>query len=223
MLFGCQSSTPITIVDIGRMDRMTLGSQIEKINQLNPQVLAVDIFFYNDSLENDVNLEKAFSQITNGIQVIQLLAFRPESNQWDSIRASHSKFNLGSAGYANLITKEDRILDPKILLQQYHQDQVVSSFAYIIAERSYGVKKEYKNMIDKAFEIQVKHLGQGYQIINNRDLLSDDFDSDLITDRIVIFGNVSENEDYYFVNSLKTRGLSGVEIHASFVSRLIDY
>jgi len=223
ILFSCQSSTPITIVDIGSMDRTMLGLQIEKINKMNPRVLALDIFFYNDSLEKDMNLERAFSQISNGIQVTQLLDFKPESNQWDSIQTSHPKFNLGKAGYANLIIKVDRILDPIILLQQYSNNQVVSSFCYVIAESSYGVKKEYQNLIDKAFEIPVKHLGKGYEIINLQDLLSNNFDSDLIKDRIVMLGNVAENEDFYYVNSLKTRGLSGVEIHASYVSRLIDY
>ncbi len=222
IIVGCKSKEDlITIVDIGKNDRIKIGKQLRIINGFSPELVALDFYLVPDSLEKDTIIVKELAKIHNTVQVVGLYNFHEELDTWDSLNVSHSKFKVTDRGYSNLIG-DNSVVDGTLPMQQSYLDKEYYSFAYVIAKNSFGVKSKYRDSGREEVGFDLDDVKGNYTLISSDDLFSGNFRPEDLTGKIVIMGYMGEAEDFFYVDRLRTEKVNGVEIHAAIVSELID-
>jgi hypothetical protein len=135
----------ITIVDIGKNDRIELGKQLRIINDNSPKLVGLDFFLVPDSLDKDSILVKELLRTKNAVQVVGLHDFDSASKTWKNLEVSNSKFKASFHGYSNITTTDDSIFVRALPLKQSYKNSFVPSFSYVIAENYSSVKNQYRN------------------------------------------------------------------------------
>jgi len=211
----------VTIIDIGKSDRLELGRMIRIIKQHSPKIIGLDFFLVPDSLAKDSILVKELSTTPNIVQVVGLYSSSGLYNDFDSIKLNHPKFGVTKHGFDNLTT-EDSIFIPEMPMQQSYGAEDIHAFSYVIAENSFGVNDEFK---DHGYdEVPMRfhyYLGIRYDLITNRGLLSGNFKKDQIDGKIVLMGYMHGNENFYYTDLRRSMKIYGVEIHAALIEELI--
>jgi CHASE2 domain-containing sensor protein len=223
---GCteKESVTITIVDIGRLDRVGIAKELSIINKYSPRVIGLDFLLTTDSLDKDIPLSEELAKTQNMIRATKLHNNEPfETTKWDSLEQYHPKFRFGNQGFTNVVTTDDMVIIRELPMRQYFRDNTEVAFSYLIATH-YDfdrIKPKYKNG-DEDFSFDNDSFGHYFKIISVKDLLSEKFDKNDLTDKIVLMGHVSDKEDWFYLDDSKTKKISGVEIHASVIRELLD-
>jgi CHASE2 domain-containing sensor protein len=223
--FGCKKSDPsmmITIVDIAYLDRVGIANLLEIINKYSPKVVGLDFMLTTDSLTKDELLKEQLAQVKNLVQSSILHGYRDTFNYWDSLETYHSKFGHRDAGFTNITISADSVFVPELPMRQYYRDQEVMSLSYVIAERAFGVDAAFRDGQDRDFYFDQSKIGKYFTVITPEQLLEEKFNSSDLDGKIVILGHVSDDEDCFFIDTEKTRRISGVEIQASLVSQILS-
>lgn len=224
-LLSCTPRKPIiTIVDIGRNNRLEIGRQLRIINKYTPKLIALDFFLGQDSLGRDSILVKEMNRSTVIIQGVGLHQTRNyrRRNGWDSLDISNPKFRTTEFGFLNLTT-EDSVLVNELPMMQSFGRIPVYAFAYVIAQKSYGVKQQFIRESPEPINLELRNLGNNYKFISIKNLASGNFEPDDLRNRIVLMGYVGDKEDFNYTDKGKTRKINGVEVHAAIVEELLDF
>lgn len=222
MLSGCsEKETVITIVDIGHNNRVELGKQLRIIKQFSPKLVALDFYLVPDSLDRDSILVKELETIKNTVQVVGLHDFREPIAEWDSLEVSHPKFNVSNHGFANLAS-DDSVLIGKLPMMQRIFSIPIYSFSYVIAENSFGVKEKFRNTGEEEISFDMNRLGKNYKLITADELFSGRVRKEDIADKIVLMGYLGDKEDFFYLDSTRTKKVNGVEVHAAIIDEIID-
>lgn len=225
IILGCkeQEPAPITIVDIGTLDRVGIARELNIINKYSPRVVAFDILFTTDSLENDDELIEALSKTPNVVVAAALHGNHPEDiTRWDSLEQCHPKFNIADHGFSNLTITDDSVIVRELAMRQHHKHQTERAFSYAVAAKydQAKIKSEYKTgYADFVFEND--SFDYKFKIISIKDLLEENFDKNDITGKIVLMGYVGNNEAFY-LNNDRTKKISGTEIQACLIREILD-
>jgi CHASE2 domain-containing sensor protein len=223
---SCQErESVITIVDIGYLDRNGIAQELNIINQHSPKIVGLDFLLTTDSLDKDTNLEEAIANTRNVVQAVVLHDFIERSNYWEDLEVPHSKFRHGNIGFSNFTITDDSICVPGLPMRQYHNETLVYAFSYAIAKNSFGVKAH----AEAHHEHEIKDLyfpqnaiGRYFKVLSMKDLLTGNFKESDFKNKIVLMGHVTDNESSFFQNRERTRRISGVEIQASFIERILN-
>ena len=221
---GCQErESVITIVDIGRNNRLEIGKQLRIINQFSPKIVALDFFLVPDSLSQDTILVKELNRITNSVQVVALHDFNEPLDCWDSLEISHSKFTISNYGFANITTtEEDTTFVRELPLKQCFNGKWVYSFSYVVAENSFGVKTKYRNSGTTGIKFDLSNIGNYFNIISREDLDNGEFNKSDFDGKIVILGYIGNDDDHFKVDGLGQMSINGVIIQAAIINEIID-
>jgi len=223
---SCTEKEPvtITIVDIGRLDRVGIAKELSIINKYSPRVIGLYFLLTTDSLNKDIPLSVELARTARMIQATKLHNNDPfEITKWDSLEQYHPKFRFGNQGFSNVKATDDMVLVRELPMRQYYRDDTEFAFSYVIATH-YDfdrINPKYKNG-DEDFSFDNDSFGHYFKIISVNDLLSENFDSKDLTDKIVLMGHVSDQEDSFFLDDKRTKRISGVEIHASIIRKILD-
>jgi CHASE2 domain-containing sensor protein len=219
---GCVDRKPvITIIDIGRNNRIELGRQLRTIKKYSPKIIALDFYLVPDSLDRDSVLVKELMEIENTVQIVGLHDLYKPYCIWDSLEVSDPKFKVSNLGFANLTT-EDSILVKELPMRQSFNSEHIYSFSYAVAENSFGVKNKFKNTGDKAQKLKLNGLGRNFKLITRDELFSGKVNAEDLKDKIVIMGYIGEKEDYFYLDKRKTKRINGVEVHAAIIGEIIN-
>ena len=211
----------ITIVDIGHLDRNGLAREIKIISEYEPRVIALDLLLTTDSLEKDDDLKEQLSRIDNIVQACKLHSSSDYENDWDSLETYHSKFTVRNYGYTNITTSEDGSFVRELPMRQTFEERSIPSFSYITAERSFGVKRIYKDADTDYYRFSPDDFRKKFKIISVTDVMKRNFEKNDLFDKIVILGFVGRDEDKFIVEDENIL-INGVEIQACFVSAIVD-
>ena len=223
VVLGCKSpeGPSITIVDIGKNNRIELGRQLRIINKYSPKLIVLDFFLDNDSLSVDSILVKELAKSAPTVQATAVHNFDEQLNSWDSLEVSHSKFKVTYKGYSN-ITVDDSIFIPRLPMRQLFRDDTVLSLSYLAAKNTYGVKKKYAESGTKDVPLLVERYRRRIKIIARESLSAGKFKEMDIRGKIVVMGYVGKLEDNFYLDKERSRRISGAEIQACIIQQVMD-
>lgn len=124
----------IVLVNVGFLPREGIAELIEIVNEDQPKVIGMDVFFRDLKPENplgDSALIRAFSKVSNLVLVSKLYG-NEEEKKIDSITYSHPFFTrYAKSGFANLHTKgEDHFMVARYYIpKEIYNGQLQRSFA----------------------------------------------------------------------------------------------
>lgn len=219
-----KESFPITIVDIGHMDRNGIAKELSIINKYSPRVIGLNFLLTYDSLDKDIPLSNKLSRTKNMIQATKLHNNDPfEITKWDSLEQYHPKFRFGNHGFSNMTITDDSVIVRELPMRQYYKDETEFAFSYLIAiQYNFDeVNSKYKNG-DNDFSFNKKSFGRYFKVISVNDLLTENFDKKDLTDKIVLMGHVSDTEDSFYLDNKRTKRISGVEFQACIIKEILD-
>lgn len=219
-LVACSKPHPVTIVAIGHSSRTQLGQQIQVLSKYEPRILGLDFFLVPDSLNGDTAIVNALNRITNTIQVVGLHTYYEMFQAWDSLEISHPKFLVGGIGYANLSSVDSVILSENPMSQRWH-DSTIHSFGYAVALASEGISNSHRHESDSSIKLDMRTLRQNYNLIMPEQVLSGTFNPDLVKGKIVLMGYLGDDDDYFYLDSLRHSKINGVEVHAALINKLL--
>ncbi len=222
---GCGSrESIITIVDIGKSDRQGIAQILVATNKHSPKVVGLDFLLSTDSLDKDQQLVRILSEMKNVVEAAAL--HKNDSSMpdtWNSLERYHEKFRFGEYAFSNITITEDSVIVDELPMRQFYKNEPVYAFCYMVA-RMYDEKqigRRYNNFEDD-ITFPRGTIDRHFKIIRAGDLLAGDFDPKDIDGKIVLMGYVGRDEDSLYLNRWKTKKISGVEIHASFVRAILD-
>ena len=214
----------ITIVDIAKLDRNGVAKELSIINKYSPKVIGLDFLLTTDSLQKDVLLAKELSK-TKHLVAATMLHNNDEkmTNRWDSLEQYHPKFRFGTSGFSNITTTDDTVIVNELPMRQYFKNDRIYAFSYMVAKMydEERIKSKYKND-DRDFLFAEGTLGRRFKVISVKELLSGNFDKNDLKGKIVLLGHVSDSEDSFYLDETKTKKISGVELHASFIREILE-
>ncbi|WP_339810649.1 CHASE2 domain-containing protein [uncultured Imperialibacter sp.] len=221
----------VTIINIGKTDRVSLGQQLAVVNKCSPKVIGLDIFLLKDSLAKDSIIVRELKNARQVVHIFKPEGYNQQTNEFDELIYPHPKFqaNSYSYGFANLIVENQatgnippalRTIDKSYVAQMKLGDKIFNSFSYELAAKAYGVKDKYQNKPDELFEIMPTLQMDSITIIDYKDLLLGNFDSASLQNKIVLFGYVGNEEDQFAMKDGSVH--NGIEIHAAVVREIMS-
>lgn len=242
----------VVMVNVGLESRAGIAMIIDSINQHNPAVIGVDVFFdfpKEDTL-GDLMLMDALGKVENLVMVTKLL-YNPESDEFDSLRTSYPWFTWNAdSAHANLITDAETQDDLKmcrtftpILTTSYGLDQ--EAFAVRLA--SYVDADIAQNFVDRGNEVEVINyrgnvldygatkFGTKYYALDVYDVFNGNYTPDIIEGKVVIICFLGEylgdqkNFEDKFITPLNEKYIGrtfpdmyGGVVHANIVSMILN-
>lgn len=223
---GCKDKpSVITIIDIGKNDRLKIGEQLKIVHALSPKLIGLDFFLVPDSSDRDSIIVNQLNKSKKVIAVVGLQNFNDSLNYWNDLKKSHEKFKITDEGFANL-TGIDLVVDNSIPVWSTHKDDILYSFSYMVALNSFGLKSKYKETRGMEIPFDFNLANKNYTIINQQDFLIGNFKKEDIANKIILLGYIGNDEDYFFLSFLnknRNNKINGVELHAMMINELIDY
>ena len=211
----------ITIIDIGNASRPEIGRLMREVAAQRPEIIGMDFFLVNDSLERDTVIAAAMDRYDRTIQVVALHRFNPDFYLWDSLEVSHSKFRPGGIGFANIFLK-DSVLVNAVPMQQIWNDSIIPAFGLAIARKIGRVDARYAEGGFEDLEFPVDRIGRNYNRLQLSDILSGDFKKVELEGKIVLLGYLGPDDDIYYIDEDRNKRASGVEIHAAILEEALD-
>ncbi|MGE5621148.1 MAG: CHASE2 domain-containing protein [archaeon] len=230
--------TSIVIVNVGNLDRAGIAAQLDSINNHNPKVIAIDIFFWKEKdPAQDAYLSDAISRCRNLTMVSMLSRYNEDKESYDTLAFSLRKFTKNAeTGFANFPEDEKggfrtiRSFKPFA----YCKNKKEEAFAVKIVEMA--DKNKYNDFLERNNESEIINYRGNFNkfyFLDTYAIFDSTTDLSLLKDKIVLIGYMGENlntkvlEDIFFTPlNEKYAGRSypdmyGVAVHANIVSMLM--
>jgi CHASE2 domain-containing sensor protein len=222
----------ITIVNIGHLNREELSMLIDAVGAVKPKVMGLDAYFdgardpYQDSL-----LSESFKRNKNLI-VGRKLVLSGKDGDTARITGDYIK-TAWKYAHVNIFTDSlstIRTFEP--FFEDYKHDKYTFFATALVKEYDTVAYKKLEKKGAKKVVINYTRNVDRYSIISAEELMTGQFDSSLIFNRIVLLGYVNldpndlEDKKFTPMNSRfagKTiPDLNGVYIHANIISMALD-
>lgn len=238
----------IVIVNIGHLNRAGIAEQVKILNQYNPKLIAIDVFFRNvGNRRHDSLLSQAFSEVDNLVLASKLAVYNKEQSVFDTLETSHPMFNQhAETAFANFITgakeqdqfKTCRTFTPK----ETTKDGEEVAFAVKICQIYAPKKAEDFLDRDNGYEVinysgnvlyEEGDFAHMFSALDVEDVLKENFVPEMIENKIVIMGYMgadfndkSWKDKFYTPMNLDYAGkanpdMFGVVVHANIVSMIL--
>lgn len=234
------TDTNIVIVNIGQLDRSGIAELINKIENEDPAVIAVDALFTDlKDPRGDLALKEAVSNSKNIVLAAGLVQSKnkhADDHHPAEIQTPNTFLGNVNYGTVTLIADKGTTIRHFESFSNEGQGHIVPSFA-----------AEIVGLYDKSAFQKLKDRNKTKEIINYKgnlgtfmhldhpDILNSTADLNILTGKIVILGYLNEHiglindlEDIYFtpvnpVFSGRTNpDMKGVVIHANIISMILD-
>ncbi|MEO1049040.1 MAG: CHASE2 domain-containing protein [Bacteroidota bacterium] len=251
------ADTAITLVNIGNISRGQIAQQISIISRYEPKIMGFDSFFSSPKQDTlgDLSLSFTLSATDNMVMVSKLLQsdsltkVATGEEIYDSLKRSHPMFRQNVyEGFANLETDADYQQDFKTCRRfpptrdlngkPRYAFGVRLAMAYDSAQAKKFLKRnntwETINYRGNAADyFQRTNFGTMFTALDVEDVLTENFDSSVVKDKIVIFGYMGDNfldtdweDKFHTPMNKKYAGkanpdMYGVVIHANIVSMIL--
>ena len=230
-------STPvdrrIVIVNIGHLDREEIAYLIEKATSMGPRIMGLDSYFNGPrDPHKDSILRSTFEKTKNLVVVSRINSEHLHHTKEFELMPDYFDSAIHERGYANVIGEEAgtiRLYSPfeKIEKEKY------PSFTSVLLDK-YD-KEAFEKLEKRHRQVEVINYARRtrqYQIVEPEDLMTDNVDTGMLKDKIVLLGYVNENpydiEDKFFTPmnekfaAKSTPDMNGIVIHANILSMALD-
>lgn len=230
--------TNIILVNNGHLNRKQIAGMIEIINSYDPKVVAIDAMFRADKgEEQDAPLEIAFANTDNLVLAVELYKNDSDSEGWDTVRTSNSKFNKHAIpGYVNMYEDPDNFRTVRMITtsQVVASDTLLSFSAQTIMQYAPKKAKSYLARGNETEVINYKRNIDKYITFNYTDIYKQVEELKKIKGKIVIIGYLGpkpgelSREDIFFTPmNPKYVGKSkpdmyGAVVHANVMSMILE-
>lgn len=233
----------IVLINIGNLDREGIAEEVNIINQFQPKVVGVDVFFRKKaSPEGDKKLVEALSKVSNLVMVSKPFNFNEKTSQYEGVQTSDSIFLSNcSLGSATFITNSEQQEDIKICrtFNPYfsikgQDNQLAFGVKLVQLYKGESVIKFLKRKNEFETINYRGNLGVKFAYLDVENVFNYNFTPDLIKDKIVIFGYLGSYvghpswEDKFFT-PLNSRYIGranpdmfGAVIHANIASMILN-
>lgn len=231
--------TNIVIVNIGNLTREGIAAQIAKINQYNPKVIGLDIFFYDrkDSL-GDLALSEELSRCKNLVMVNRVDEYDHISNSYRKVVSSDDIFDrFASLGFANLPDESGNSFRTIRRFMPFvkSKDSDLMSFACKVAEKANPTAVEELKKRGNELEI-INYRGnyQKFYFLDAADIFIPETDLSFLKNKIVLLGFMGQSLDektfsdmFFTPLNKKYSGktfpdMYGIVIHANIISMILN-
>jgi CHASE2 domain-containing sensor protein len=240
----------IVLVNVGDINRVGIAEQIRVINQYNPKVIGLDLLLNepHDDLEDSIFLETIKS--VENLVIGQKLLYNPTTDEFDYSIGPNERFKgVGELAFVNLITGAKHQDDLKVCRSFPPQEKLrgrkqlafsVKLASYVSKEKvdkflARGNNVEYINYKGNILDFGATEFGTRYYALDVMDVIAENFEPEIIKDKIVIFcylgdylGDRQTIEDK-FITPLNSKyvGKTGQDmfggvIHANIVSMVLQ-
>ncbi len=236
--------TTIVLVNIGHATRGEIAYILERINQHDPAVVGMDVFFNQPKDEfDDVRLVQAL-QSTKNLVMVSRVAFRNDSadlnEQFDTLITSHPMFMQGArTGFANLVIDNNTfMMCREAVLRDSCAGREEPSFALMVAQvvSPEAAARARRRPIQKEVINYHGNVNAFYHIDVNQ-ALDPEVDLSIVKNKIVLLGYMGANfgskslEDIFFTPmnehyvGRSFPDMHGVVVHANTLGMILrgDY
>lgn len=242
----------VVLVNMGIVSRGELGVMLKIISQYNPACIGIDSFFYfpkEDTL-GDMTLVEGLASVPNLVMAEKLL-FHPEDPAQDSIAYSWEVFNsfADANAFVNLITGAQVQEDLKMCRAFLPKYDINGSMrvAFAVKLASYLDSTAAADFLSRNNEVEVINyrgnvldygatkFGTTFAALDVNDVFTENFTSDMIEGKIVIFcylgkylGDRESLEDKFYTPLNETYvgrafpDMYGGVVHANIVSMVLN-
>jgi CHASE2 domain-containing sensor protein len=225
---------------------LTLAKVIRKIKQGKPKVIGLDLFRDIPLGKGNEELVKELQK--TDIPIIGTCGVYDDED--DPSIAPPPSLSIKQIGYADLLTDKDGIIRRQLLAVDTKTVNNTKCFAnkslaiflslYYLGEQGFSIKDNILQIENTQFLRLKPNSGgyhnldsKGYQILFNprksrqtapmfsvTQILDNNFDLNLIKDKIVLIGVTAESAGDY--HNTINHTISGVEVHAQMISQILD-
>jgi len=220
------------LAEFGRFGGWSRQIMADAINILNsdedykPAVIAVDIFYIEESNDTEADLNLAAAAENGGNVVLvansvirQDMGLRAVIDHIETpypALAAHTAYGL-----ANAITDSDNYIRRATLKAPYRNDYVYS-FPYEVYKAYTGDELDFAETHGTAYIAYSQKPG-GYYTMSLAEIFAEDFQPDFFADCIVFIGPYAPGMmDAYYTPVSNRVQMYGVEIHANVTQMLLD-
>lgn len=230
--------TNIVLVNIGYLGREAIAEEINRINEHEPAVIAIDAMFFTEKApEVDSTFADAMSRVKNMVLVAKLENPNDTDQSFDSLSVPAPRLlPYVTPAYANLITegideyRTARIFAPTKKVK----DSTVKAFAVTIAEKFRP--EQTKKFLARNNDVEVINYSRddrGYRMLDYSDVFSGNIPFSL-KGKIVLMGymgtvlGASDWTDKFFTPLNATfvgktpPDMYGVIVHANIISMIME-
>jgi CHASE2 domain-containing sensor protein len=218
------------IVDMnGCSDRDTIAKYIEMISSASPKAIGVDVLFAKKIIGiadkytlydcSDTNLIRVLSETPN-LVVVNSLESPIDWKQYQKKQESFSECidKPLHSGFSKLVVDSGYAVScRKFADYMFFNKDTVKSFASVIAQ--IAMPKEYKVLIHRKDTITyINYNNNDFEEIQATDTETLSEQLDLLRDKIVLFGDLSDEFDKH-ITPINPK-MSGIKIHAYILSTI---
>jgi CHASE2 domain-containing sensor protein len=224
----------VVIVNTGYLDRAELGFLIETVNAYQPKVIGLDIFFEGErEPEKDSILREAFKKTKNLVAV----SVAESDGHHVTIRKNHFDSVLPKRGYANLVGEDVGTIRYYVPFDQINgkkYPQITSAIVKEYNETAYNkLEKRHKEVETINYTRTIDNENKKkYQVIEPDDLYTNNVDSNVLRNKIVLLGYVNldpnniEDKKFTPMNhkfyGKQHPDMNGIIVQANIISMVLD-
>jgi CHASE2 domain-containing sensor protein len=225
----------IVVVNTGDLDRAQLGFLIEKVNEYNPKVIGLDIFFDGPREPGkDSILKSVFARTKN---LVAVSVSYPTEHGEIKIRENYFDSVLPKRGYANLVAEDVgtiRYYAPFEEIDGKRYPQITSAIVKEYNDTAYHrLEKRHKQVETINYTRAVNDEDKKkYQIIEPEDLYNDMVLKSQLEGKIVLLGYVNldpnniEDKKFTPMNhkfyGKQHPDMNGIIVQANIISMVLD-
>ena len=225
----------IVVVNTGDLDRAQLGFLIEKVNEYNPKVIGLDIFFDGPREPGkDSILKSVFARTKN---LVAVSVSYPTEHGEIKIRENYFDSVLPKRGYANLVAEDIgtiRYYAPFEEIDDKRYPQITSAIVKEYNDTAYHrLEKRHKQVETINYTRAVNDEDKKkYQIIEPEDLYNDMVLKSQLEGKIVLLGYVNldpnniEDKKFTPMNhkfyGKQHPDMNGIIVQANIISMVLD-
>ena len=231
--------TNIVLVNIAHLSRAQIGELVSIINEFNPKVIGLDVFFRSKKdFEDDIQLIMSLSQVENLVMVSELVSPIEGGACFDSLATSHPQFNqFATNGFANMLTAAESYKTTRDFVPQHCvQDSTVLGFGPQIVK--IFKPSALDPLLKRNKETEVINWKGHYDKffrLDAQEVLNREIDLSFLKDKIVLLGYMGTYylgspslEDTFYTPMNKHTGsktfpdMYGVTVHANIISMILN-
>ena len=230
---GKNAKTPmdrrIVLVNIGRAGREEIAFMLQKLHEASPKVIGLDVRFEEArESESDILLYKTLQSIPNLVMASRL--------NWNNKKGIEEKGYFKNEkinfGYVNFIGEEQGTIRYYSPLEKVKGQSYLSFTAALLKQIDTLAFQKYLSRDRSVEDIHYQRKVHQYLTIEGEDLLAENIEPSVFTNKIVLVGYLNEDpndiEDKHFTPmnpsfaGKASPDMNGLVIHANILSMLLD-
>jgi len=220
----------IVIIDIGNATRKEMIPLFSKLKNYHTAAIGLDIYYRDKSqdLETDSILKNKIAEIKNIV-----LADEIDFDKKKVINHSIFYNNYSHTGYVNFIGEERGVIRTYSPFENINNNRVNSFTSSIIQLADINKYEDLKNRENEVEYINYRRRNEGYTIIAKDDIMNNNVDSSMFSNKIVLIGIIDESgfniEDKHYTPlneefaHKKVPDMNGIIIHANILSMILQH